>query len=214
MNLTMREPINTLTHFITFIAGIVGLIVLIVLSRNEPSKLTVMCVYGVSLILLYGASSIYHWVTISPKKLLIFKKIDHISIYIFIAGSYTPVFYYGLESAWRWVMLLAVWILAIIGILLKVWFIHAPRKISTIFYIGLGWVAIIPFGQLIHNLPTTAIMLMIMGGLAYTVGGVIYSFKILDFFPNKFGFHEIFHLFVMAGSVAHFFMIYLFILPM
>ncbi|WP_174497231.1 PAQR family membrane homeostasis protein TrhA [Salirhabdus euzebyi] len=212
--LKMREPVNTLTHFITFLAGIVGLVFLIVLSWNSPSKLTTMTIYGVSLILLYGASSLYHWVQTSPKKQLMLKKIDHISIYIFIAGSYTPVFYFGLEGVWKWTMLSAVWGLALMGVLLKVWFIHAPRSISTIFYISLGWVAVVPFGQLMDKLPINAIILMIAGGVAYTIGGIIYSTKKLDFFPNKFGFHEIFHLFVMAGSIAHFFMIILFIMPL
>lgn len=209
----MKEPVNTWTHFITFLSGIVGLVFLLILSKGNPSKLVTMTIYGLSTLFLFGASSIYHWVRTTPEKELILRKIDHISIYVFIAGTYTPVFYYGLEGVWKWTMLSAIWVLSLIGISLKVWFMNAPRSVSTIFYIVLGWIALIPIGQLIENFPTEAIVLMFAGGVAYTVGAVIYATKIFDFFPNRFGFHEIFHLFVMAGSVLHFIMIMVFILP-
>lgn len=210
----MKEPVNTWTHFIPFIAGIVGLVFLILLSKNNVSKLVTMTIYGLSVIVLYGASSIYHWVRTTPQKELALKKFDHISIYILIAGSYTPVFYYGLEGAWRWAMLSAVWTLAVIGMTLKIWFIHAPRYVSTSFYVSLGWIALVPFFQLIHHLPMGAIILMAVGGVAYTIGAVIYAKKIFDFFPKRFGFHEIFHLFVAAGSIVHFIMVLIYILPM
>lgn len=214
MSLKMKEPVNTWTHFIPFIAGIVGLVFLILLSKNNVSKLVTMTIYGLSVIVLYGASSIYHWVRTTPQKELALKKFDHISIYILIAGSYTPVFYYGLEGAWRWAMLSAVWTLAVIGMTLKIWFIHAPRYVSTSFYVSLGWIALVPFFQLIHHLPMGAIILMAVGGVAYTIGAVIYAKKIFDFFPKRFGFHEIFHLFVAAGSIVHFIMVLIYILPM
>jgi hemolysin III len=210
----MKEPVNTWTHFVTFLAGIVGLIFLIVLSKDNPSKLITMTIYGVSVILLYGASSLLHWIGTTPRKELVLQKLDHISIFILIAGSYTPVFYYGLDGAWKWTMLIAVWLLALIGMILKIWFIHAPRSISTAFYITLGWIAIIPFAKLVQNFPTEAIVLMVAGGVAYTSGGVIFATKIFDFFPDKFGFHEVFHLFVMAGTILHFIMIVMFVLPM
>lgn len=210
----MKEPVNTWTHFVTFLAAIVGLVFLIILSGHNASKLVTMTVYGVSCIVLYGASSLYHWVKTTPEKELILKKIDHISIYLLIAGSYTPVFYYGLTGAWKWTMLSAVWALALIGMFLKIWFIHAPRYVSTAFYVTLGWIAVVPFVQLIDRLPTGAIVLMVVGGIFYTIGAIIYATKRLDFFPNRFGFHEIFHLFVSAGSIAHFFMISHYILPL
>lgn len=209
----MKEPVNTWTHFVTFIAAIVGLVFLVVMTRENVTKLITMTVYGVSVILLYGASSLYHWVRTTPRKEYMLKRVDHIMIYVLIAGSYTPVFYYGLDGAWRWTMLSAVWALALIGMLLKVWFIHAPRYVSTAFYVTLGWIAVVPFVQLVDNLPLGAIVLMIAGGVAYTIGAVIYATKCFDFFPNRFGFHEIFHLFVMAGSVLHFIMMVVFILP-
>lgn len=212
--LRMKEPVNTWTHFVTFIAAIVGLVFLIKLTLGETGKLVTMTIYGVSLLTLYGASSLYHWVKASPRVELALRKFDHISIYILISGSYTPVFYYGLEGAWKWTMLILVWSLALIGMFLKIWYMHAPRFVSTAFYVTLGWIALVPFVQLIHSLPVQAMILMLAGGVCYTVGAIIYATKCFDFFPNRFGFHEIFHLFVSAGSVVHFIMIANYILPL
>ncbi|HEX3015153.1 MAG TPA: hemolysin III family protein [Desulfobacteria bacterium] len=210
----MKEPVNTWTHFVTFLAGLVGLISLIILSHNNTSKLITMTVYGVSVIILYGASTVYHWVKTTPQKERVLRKIDHISIFLLIAGTYTPVFYYGLDGVWKWTMLSAIWALSVIGIVIKVFFIGVHRSVSTVFYISLGWMAVIPLFKLVHSFPIGAIVLMFLGGVAYTVGGVIYATKKLNFLPNKFGFHEIFHLFVSLGSVLHFIMIVRFVLPM
>ncbi len=210
----MKEPVNTWTHFVTFLAGLVGLVFLIILSRDHTSKLITMTIYGVSVILLYGASTLYHWVKTTPQKERMLRKLDHISIFVLIAGTYTPVFYYGLSGAWKWAMLGAIWALALIGIVLKVFFIGVHRSVSTVFYISLGWMALIPLFKLVQALPPGAISLMFLGGVAYTAGGVIYATKKLNLFPNKFGFHEIFHLFVSLGSVLHFVMILRFVLPM
>lgn len=210
----MKEPANTWTHFVPFLAGIVGLVFLIIESWHNASKLITMSVFGVSIILLYGASTIYHWIRTTPSKELILRKLDHMAIFVLIAGTYTPILYYGLEGAWRWAMLISVWVLSAIGIAMKIWFMHLPRSVSTVFYVALGWLAVIPFYKLIENLPLQAIMLMISGGVAYTVGGIIYGTKKLDFFPNKFGFHEIFHLFVAAGTLLHYFMIFFYVVPL
>lgn len=210
----MKEPVNTWTHFITFLAGIVGLVSLIILSRNNTSKLITMTIYGVSVILLFGASTLYHWIKTTPDKELVLRKLDHISIFILIAGTYTPVFYYGLDGVWKWSMLCAIWVLSLIGIFLKVFFIGVHRSVSTMFYISLGWMALIPLFKIVQSLPMGAIILMFLGGVAYTIGGVVYATKIFNFRPNKFGFHEVFHVLVSTGSILHFLMISLFILPM
>lgn len=212
--LKMREPVNTCTHFITFIGAIVGLVFLIVLTKNNVSKLITSIIYGSSLIMLYGASSLYHWLRTTPSKILLLKKFDHVAIYFLIAGSYTPIFYYGLTETWKWVMLITVWVLAIIGMILKLWLILAPRYVSAAFYLTLGWIALVPFLQLIKTLPLEVIILMIIGGVFYTIGAVIYATKCFDFFPSRFGFHEIFHLFIMFGSIVHFVMILRYVVPL
>lgn len=212
--LRMKDPVSTWTHFVPFLAAIAGLVALILLSAGNASKVVTMTVFGASAILLYGASSLYHWVRTTPRRELILRKLDHMAIYLLIAGSYTPVFFYGLTGAWRWAMLLTVWGLAAVGMVLKVWLIHVKRFISTAFYAALGWIALVPFVQLVRNLPTGAIALMLAGGLSYTAGAVIYATKWLNFVPNKFGFHEVFHLFIVAGTVMHFVMMVLYIVPL
>ena len=211
--LGMKEPVNALTHFIAFLTACAGLVYLIVAARDEPAKLTVMTIYGTSLVLLYGASSLYHWLKTSPRREMCLRKIDHIAIYILIAGSYTPVFYYGLGGAWRWTMLTAVWSLAAIGVVLKIFFVNAPRAVSTAFYISLGWIALVPFAMLVKTIPLGGIIMMVAGGVVYTAGALIYATKCFNFFPNRFGFHEIFLLFIVAGSATHYMMIVLYIMP-
>lgn len=213
MRLRIKEPMNTLTHFIPFLAGWVGLVFLILLSRNNLSKLITMSIFGLSIIALYGASSIYHAVRTTPRKELALRKIDHMSIYILIAGSYTPVFYYGLSGGWRWAMLISVWVLAIIGIILKIWFMNAPRYVSTAFYVSLGWIALVPIVQLVHNLPLGALLMMVAGGVMYTFGAVVYAAKIFRIPQIHLGFHEIFHIFVAAGTIIHFLMVLIYIMP-
>lgn len=204
--LKMKEPVNTWTHFATFLAGIVGLIFVVVMTRNDLARLITMTIYGVSVVTLFGASSLYHWIKTTPSRELLLKKLDHVSIYFLIAGSYTPLFYFALSGTWRWAMLGAVWGVAVIGMLLKLWFIGLPRWISTVFYLLLGWIAIVPFIQLAHTLAPGILGLMIGGGVAYTIGAVIYATKCCNFWPRRFGFHEVFHLFVSAGGVTHFIM--------
>lgn len=212
--LKMREPVNAWTHLVTLLAAVVGLVFLIVLSRSSSSKLITMTIYGVSVITLYGASTVYHWARTVPRKVMILKKIDHVAIYLLIAGSYTPVFYYSLEGAWRIAMLISIWVLTLVGIMLKVWFINLPRYVSTAFYVAMGWIAVIPLAKMVTSLPTGALVLMFVGGVAYTIGAVIYATKWLNFFPNRFGFHEIFHIFITIGSVTHFFMMLVYIIPL
>lgn len=210
----IKEPMNTLTHFIPFVAAWFGLVSLILLSHGSLSKVITMGIYGLSVIALYGASSLYHALRTTPHKELTLRKIDHMMIYILIGGSYTPVFYYGLTGAWRWAMLLSVWILALTGILLKIWFINAPRYVSTAFYVSLGWIALVPIIQLIHNLPLGAILLMVSGGVMYTVGAVIYAAKIFRLPRIHLGFHEIFHIFIATGTLLHFLMVLIYLVPM
>lgn len=211
---TMREPVNTWTHFVTFLAGVAGLVFLIISSQGDTAKLITMTIYGVSLIMLYGASTIYHWAQTSPERQFTLRKLDHMSIFILIAGTYTPVFYYGLEGIWRWTMLSVIWGLAFMGMVIKLFFTGTARFASTVIYIALGWMVLVPLMKLIRSLPTGAMIFMFLGGIAYTTGGIIYATKTLKFLPNKLGFHEIFHIFTSLGSILHFVMIARYIMPM
>ena len=208
----IKEPVNALTHFAMFLAGIVGLGLLVWKGWGTVPGVLVALVFGLSIILLYGASTLYHWVRTTSKKELLLRKLDHISIYVLIAGTYTPVLYYGLEGRWRWALLLTICGLALIGAILKIWLVRLPRAITAGFYLGLGWMAVIPLKQLVETLPRSAIILLLAGGLAYTLGAVIYATKIFNFVPKRFGFHEVFHIFVGLGTILHFLMVFLFVL--
>ena len=205
--LRVKEPVNTWTHLVTCIAAMVGMGFLVAMTHQSPGKLTSMIIYGISMVVLFAASSIYHAADVSAKAELRLKKFDHVSIFLLIAGSYTPVFVVGLDGAWRITMLALVWSLALGGMVMKMFWIGVPRALSTVLYVGLGWIAVVPFYKLVQALPTGAILLMVGGGIAYTIGAIIYGTKKLDFFPGKFGHHEIFHLWVSAGAGLHFAMV-------
>lgn len=208
----IKDPVSGLSHLAGLFLAIVGLVFLIKQTYTEIDKMVVIIIYGASLILLYTASSVYHLMDTAPRTTKILRKIDHVSIFLLIAGCYTPVFYLGLEGTWRLGMLIAVWSIALAGIILKIAWITVPRAISTILYVALGWIALVPFYQLIQNIPLEAILLMVLGGVFYTVGAVIYAKKSWDFFPGVFGFHEVFHFWVLAGSITHYILMYKYII--
>ncbi|WP_350342717.1 hemolysin III family protein [Proteinivorax tanatarense] len=210
----IKEPVSTITHLVTCILAVIGTVYLVMKARGDTVKVLSMSIYGLSLILLYGASSAYHWVNSTDKVERVLKKVDHLAIFVLIAGTYTPVLIYGLEGAWRISMVSTIWVLALAGMIVKFFFINVPRWVSSVIYVSMGWFAVVPFYHLVQVYVTEAIILMILGGILYSIGALVYARKWFDFIPNKFGFHENFHLWVMAGSIVHFLMIVLFILPL
>ena len=209
----LKEPLNTWTHFLGFLAGIAGLVMLLIKSEEDPAKLITMSIFGLSILFLYGASAMYHGLHTTPQRELLLRKIDHIAIFLLITGTYTPLLFYGLHGWWRGSMLVAVWSIALIGILLKIFFMKTPRLFSTLFYLALGWMAVIPLAKLMQNLPPGALVWLLIGGLSYTVGAVIYGTKKVSLFNKRLGFHEIFHIFILLGTVSHFIMVYHYLIP-
>ena len=210
-----REPTNTITHLIGAIASLIGLIFMIlkvVLSPNTSiSKIAAAIIFGLSLIFLYTASSVYHLVKGSDKTILILKKLDHSMIFVLIAGTYTPICLLILKDPLKSIVLYTVWGLTFLGILLKIFWISCPRALYTSFYIIMGWMALILVMPLYNSLFFKGIFWLILGGILYTLGGIIYAKKSPNL-SKVFGFHEIFHVFVLLGSLAHFYLIYQFIL--
>ncbi|PAU94694.1 hypothetical protein CK503_04265 [Aliifodinibius salipaludis] len=206
----IREPINTLTHGMGAILAVIGLAFLIyeALQSGSVSQLVAFSIFGLSMILLYTASSLYHALPVKQKTLELLQKLDHSMIYVLIAGTYTPICLLVLEGGWKWGFFATVWSLAIIGIIKKFLWMNAPRWLSTLFYLGMGWLAVIIFPTLIEKLPLAFLIWIALGGLAYTLGAVIYGIKKPNPIPNWFGHHEIWHLFVMAGTFSHFWAIY------
>ena len=166
-----------------------------------------------SMVLLYGASATYHSLSVSDKVIRIFRKIDHMMIFVLIAGSYTPVCLIVLGGSTGYTLLAVVWGIAILGMGVKALWITCPKWFSSILYIAMGWVCIAVFGPLWNVLPHAAFLWLLAGGIIYTIGGIIYALK-LPIFNSRhenFGSHEIFHLFVMGGSICHFIFMYLYV---
>ncbi len=164
-------------------------------------------IYGISLVSLFLASAIYHGVNGNLRQLVILRKLDHSVIYLLIAGSYTPICIYFFNGFWQWGLLAIVWTMALTGIIVKMFVMNAPRWITAGAYLVMGWISILAIAEIKRSMPPEAIRWLIAGGLFYTIGAIVYISKKLDFFPGKFGFHEIWHLFVIMGALSHYILI-------
>lgn len=212
--LKMKEPVNTLTHLSGALLSVVALTVMILkgLSNQSTIQIVSAIIFGLSLLGLYVASTVYHWVLSSEKLNAVLRRIDHSMIYVLIAGTYTPVCLLALKGALGWSLFAIVWTLALIGIIMKVVWLHAPRWLYTAFYLILGWLAVFFIVPLYKALPLQGFICLLVGGLMYSVGAIIYGTKSKRIQISVFGFHEIFHLFILAGSLAHFIMVERFIM--
>lgn len=201
----LREPANALTHMIGAGLSVIGLGYLIYLGiLKGPWHLASFITFGVSLILLYTASSVYHAVRASSKAVAILRKVDHVMIFVLIAGSYTPFCLLPLRGPWGWSLFGTIWGLALLGAVTKLFWMNAPRWLSTGFYLLMGWLVVVAVYPMIQTVATPSLILLAIGGFFYTAGAVLYGTKWPNPWPGRFGFHEIWHLFVMAGSTAHF----------
>ncbi|MBV7276496.1 PAQR family membrane homeostasis protein TrhA [Clostridium thailandense] len=210
----LREPVSGLTHLFGVFASIIGLIVLVVYAALQSSvwHIVTFSIFGASLILLYSASSIYHLASVSQKAINVLRRIDHSMIYLLIAGSYTPICLIALRGSWGWSIFGTIWGLTIIGILIKNFWFSAPRWISTLFYIFMGWLVIVAIYPLAHVFSSGAMGWLFAGGIAYTIGGLIYATKWPKINLKNFGFHEIFHIFVLLGSFCHYWLMLRYVL--
>ncbi len=208
-----REPISSFTHMLGAVFFAVATVLLIGKTLTLPDwsvKILVgVILFGCSLVALYAASSIYHFFNGSGKKLLILRKLDHAMIYVLIAGTYTPVLLKYLSGLEGWIFTVAIWVCALLGIVIKLCWFSAPRWLQTVLYIAMGWAILFDI-SIFQSMSGAAVGLLAAGGLSYTVGGVIYMLKK----PNisaVFGFHELFHIFVLQGSLFHFLMIFFYV---
>ena len=209
----LREPVNGLTHFFAAIAALIGAAILLIVGWGSLDKTLALTIYGISLVLLFAASAAYHMVKARPKVMEILRKLDHSAIYLLIAGTYTPFCVIMFDDFWKWGMLTIIWLLALIGIVAKVFFINSPRWLNAGIYIVMGWLCITAIGEMLRVLPSWALTWLLIGGIIYTLGAVVYITKIMNFWPGKFGFHEVWHIFVILGALAHFIAIAFFIAP-
>jgi len=200
----IREPVNSLTHWGGAILAVIGLIALLLASWSRPAKLISIIIYGLTLICMFSASATYHMVRVKEKALEAFRKFDHAAIYLLIAGTYTPFCINAFSGFWKWGLLSLVWSLAAIGIVVKMFIIRAPRWLNAGIYILIGWLSVAGAGQMLEVLPVWVLAWLLTGGVIYTLGAVVYITKIFNFIPGVFGFHEVWHIFVLLAAVAHF----------
>lgn len=215
MKITIREPGSAITHYIAMMMAMVAAVPLLMKATQSQDirHVVAMLVFAASMVLLYGASTMYHAVNLAGKALKVFKKIDHMMIFVLIAGTYTPVCMLVLNKATGYPLLALVWGTAIVGMLIKMFWVTCPKWFSSVIYIAMGWECVLVFRPLLDTLATGAFLWLLIGGIIYTIGGVIYALKIpvFDELHKYFGLHEIFHLFVMGGSFCHFMFMFLYV---
>jgi hemolysin III len=211
----LREPISGLTHLAGGLLALVGMVVLVAqaVRTGEASRTVAFAIYGLSLVALYAASALYHLLPVSERGVARLRRLDHAMIFVLIAGTYTPVCLLMLDGGWRVGMLGLVWGLALCGVLLKIFWIGRVRLVTVSLYLGMGWAALISLPALLRAVPAGAVVTFLAGGLIYSAGAAVYALKKPDPFPGVFGFHEVWHLFVLAGSACHFAAMLLYVAP-
>lgn len=210
-----RDPMSAATHGLGCILSVIGTIFLFVhiYVTDQVNALTVISVlaFGLGLVALYFTSFYYHAVQGDEAQIMRLKKLDHSMIFLLIAGSYTPFCLLCLEGTLRVALLSAIWIIGIAGVFFMIFWIGMPRWLNVTMYIAMGWMAVFAMKPLYDALPGGGFLLLLLGGIMYTVGGVMYGLKKPNPHPD-FGFHEVFHIFVMLGSLCHYLAVYCFVL--
>ena len=207
-----REPFNTWSHLFGLMLATAGTAGLLVHADRSAERLA-FGIYGGTLILLYAASTVYHGVRVSPGRLRALRTLDHIAIYLLIAGTYTPVALLTLDHFWGWTLLGSVWAVAGAGIPFKIRYLDAPVWLSTITYLAMGHLALLAVGPIVRQVGPEGLAWLVAGGLAYTVGAVIFTRERPDPLPRHFGFHGLWHVLVLVGSACHYAFMVLHVLP-
>ena len=197
-----REPVSGLTHGVSAVVAFFGMLWLVWIARHTPGRATTLAIFGTTMVLVYVASTVMHLYNGSQTTLRRLNQLDHAAIYLLIAGTYTPFTYTFLTDWWRWGLLTLIWALAIIGLIIKLGF-KMYGHASTAFYVAMGWVALIAVPRYLMSNNGEALMLILLGGIIYTIGAVIFALRRPNLHKH-FGHHELWHLFVMGGSICHF----------
>lgn len=207
----MREPVNSLTHMFGAVLALVVTVVLLFVARGSALTYFALSVFGLSSVLLFTASTLLHSVHAGPVAANMLRRFDHAAIFVLIAGTYTPVLLIALRATapnLAWWLFAVVWLIAIAGVVFKLYWINAPRWLSTGLYLAMGWLVVLAIAPVARALGGSGMIWLGLGGLFYTVGAVIYGSKRPNPLPGVLGFHEIWHLFVLAGWAAHVVMVF------
>jgi hemolysin III len=207
---SLRDPVSGLTHCIAAALAVLGTVLLIVRAASPvmPWHIVAFSIFGGGMILLYTASTLYHWLPVGERGVRLLRRVDHSMIFFYIAATYTPICLIPLRGPWGWSMFGIVWGIALGGILMKVFWMTAPRWLSTGIYLAMGWLVLVGIYPLVKAMSPASLVWLVSGGLVYSLGAVIYAVKWPDPLPRRFGFHEIFHLFVIGGSACHYVVMY------
>jgi hemolysin III len=208
MGIRTQEAFNYYSHLAGGIAALVGTIYLAKVASGSASMLITALIYGLSLVFLFFASTLYHRFKKEDNELSFWRKMDRLAIFFMIAGTYTPICYFCMEGYWRWTMIAIQWGLVGFGVISQLFFPRAPRTLYVLIYIVMGWATLFPMQQVLENLSLLEEVLLFTGGGAFTLGGLIYAVKRPRLVPGIFSFHELFHVMVLIGGVLHYTMIY------
>src|SRR5215218_7885734 len=197
MKRRLREPVSGLTHLVGGLLALVALVVLLTKAAGRVDQLVAFGIFGLSLVALYGASALYHLLPVSPPATARLRRLDHMTIFILIAGTYTPIC-----------------VLALGGVVLKLLWMDVPRWLSVGIYLAMGWLAVLAASAIFRAIPSGGVAWILGGGFVYSAGALIYGLKRPNLVPGIFGFHELWHLFVMGGSACHFWVMLRYIAPL
>lgn len=203
-----EEILHTITHGIGLLLSIAGLAILVSFATLNGNSwhITTSSIYGATLILMYGASSLYHGIPYSRAKRIL-QQMDHAAIYLLIAGTYTPFLLVNMRQDWGWLLFSIIWIVAFTGVILELSGYKPFKKISLWLYLSMGWMIVLAIEPLLQNVSTGGLMLLLAGGLAYSAGAIFYVKENIPYH------HVIWHLFVLAGSIFHYFAILFYVIP-
>ena len=208
-----RDPISGLTHLVAALGAVIGLVILLIIGSDDSAKAISLAIYGLSLVLMFAASATYHLVKAPPQVIKALRKADHAAIYLLIAGSYTPICLHFFRGFWQWGLVVIIWGMALIGVAIKIFIVNAPRWFTAGIYLLMGWLAVLAIPEMVVVMPVSALIWLVLGGLFFTLGAMVYITKKPDFYPKVFGFHEVWHIFVIIGCVCHFIVIAAFVAP-
>jgi hemolysin III len=216
LNKYFHEPVNCLTHLLGALFSGVGMVLLLNQSWGEPLYTFSFALYGLCSVAIYVASSLFHGLKVGEKRRRLLLRLDHAGIFAMIAGSYSPLALITLKSyspVLGWAFFITVWTLAVARMILRLTYLDAPRWLSTLVYLLLGWAGVLILEPLNYVLPLGALLFMFLGGAFYSIGATVFLFKRPNLYPGVLGHHELWHLFVLAGSACHFLMIYFYLTP-
>lgn len=208
MKVKTQELFNFYSHLAGMIAAVIGTVYLAMVASRSASALVTALIYGISIVFLFSASSLYHAFKKKENELSFWRRMDRLAIFFMIAGTFTPICYFCIDGVFKWYMIVFQWSLVGVGVISQIFFPRAPRKLYAVIYLFMGWSGLVAIKQILANMSVSQSVLLFSGSAAFTLGGIIYAIKKPKLIPGIFSFHELFHIMVLIGGILHYAMIY------